>query len=125
MVDEKKVEARTGLEQASRSASRWLWISAALDVLPLVVAMVAALLMVQDGASPAFFGFLFIIGGGVAAILAAAALWKVRAGYRIRQGVEKGDGSLFASAFVPLRRVLVVAFIMFALSTLFALAEGC
>ena len=125
MADEKKVEGRTGLEQASRSASRWLWISAALDVLPLVVAMIAALLMVQDGASPAFFGFLFIIGGCVAAILAAAALWKVRAGYRIRQGVEKGDGEVFASAFVPLRRVLVVAFIMFAVSTLFAFAEGC
>ncbi len=124
MVAEKKVEGRSGLEQASRSASRWMWISAAFDVFPVVAALAAALLMMRDGASAAFFVLLFVIGGGVIAILVVAALWKARAGYRIRKGIEQQDGEVFASAFVPLRRVLILVFIAFTLSTLVVMSEG-
>lgn len=61
---------------------------------------------------------------GVAAILVVAALWKTRAGYRIRRGIQQQDGELFASAFVPLRRCLILTFIMFSISTLVVIVEG-
>lgn len=125
MLAETKIGTRTGLEQASRSASRWMWISAALDVLPVVAAPAGALFMMRDGASAAFFVLLFVIGGGVIAIVVVVALWKARAGYRIRKGVEQQDGEVFASAFVPLRRVLILAFIAFTVSTLAVILEGC
>jgi hypothetical protein len=35
------------------------------------------------------------------------------------------DGELFASAFVPLRRFLVLVFVTFTISTLVFIAEGC
>ena len=125
MVADRKAGGRTGLEQASRSASRWMWISAALDVLPVVAALAGALFMMRDGASTAFFVLLFVIGGALIAILVVAALWKARAGYRIRKGVEQQDGEVFASAFVPLRRVLILVFIAFTISTLAVISEGC
>lgn len=125
MASEKKAGGHAGLEQASRSASRWMWISAVFDVFPVVAALVVALFMMREGASPAFFVLLFVIGSGVVAILVAAALWKTRAGYRIRRGIEQQDGELFASAFVPLRRFLVLVFIMFSISTLAVIVEGC
>lgn len=125
MAGERKNEGHAGLVQASRSASLWMWISAAFDVFPVVAALVVALFMMREGASPAFFVLLFVIGSGVVAILVAAATWKARAGHRIRRGVEMQDGELFASAFVPLRRFLVLVFVTFTISTLVFIAEGC
>ncbi len=125
MASEKKSGGHAGLEQASRSASRWMWISAGFDIFPVVAALVVALVMMSKGASPAFFVLLFAIGSGVAAIAVVVALWKARAGYRLRRGVAQQDGELFASAFVPLRRFLVLVFVIFSISTLAVLAEGC
>ena len=72
-----------------------------------------------------FFVQLVLVGGVVIALLVVAALWKVRAGYRIRKGAEQQDGEVFASAFVPLRRVLILVFIAFTISTLAVILEGC
>jgi uncharacterized membrane protein YbhN (UPF0104 family) len=113
------------LHASARAASRWLWISAFFDALPVAAAVIIALVMMKKGADPTFFVFLFIIGGVVAAVMVANALWKLRAGRRIRKGIADEDGELFSSAFVPLRRAFVVTFVMYAFSTLTLLAQGC
>ena len=102
-----------------------MWISAALDVIP-IVGMGGALFGVsKQPTSPGFFPLLVLGVLIVSAIVAVCAWWKARAGQLLRAATStaEGDGELLVRAFVLLRRYFAVTFVLSAVITVVALFE--
>lgn len=119
---EMKTTAQNSLVHPARIASRWLWISSALDVIP-VVGMGMAMFMAWKQnviTHPGVFPVILLGVTVVAAFIAAVAWWKAKAGKLLREATVEGNGEAFARAFVLLRRYFAVAFVVSAIGTVFA-----
>lgn len=108
-----------------RAASRWLRISALTDALPLVLLAFASIVMSENGVNPGFFIMLLLAFSVFVAVVVAGAVWKMRAGRLLRQAECEGDGEVFASAFVPLRRYFMLLFVVSSLTTATTLLGAC
>ena len=91
---------------ASRGVFRWMVALSVYDFVPAAVLGALAVVSLSQGAllftlpALAMGGFLGYLG-----------VLKVAAGRRIRSGVARKDGALFASGFARLRTLLIVLFI--------------
>ncbi|MEM6296509.1 MAG: hypothetical protein AAGA54_34905 [Myxococcota bacterium] len=91
---------------ASRGVFRWMVALSVYDFVP--AALLGALAVVSLSQGALLFTFPALAMGG---FLGYLGVLKVAAGRRIRSGIVRKDGALFASGFASLRTLLIVLFI--------------
>jgi hypothetical protein len=123
---EMKTTTQNPLVHPARVASRWLWVSSALDVIPIIGMGMAMFMAWKQNfiTHPGVFPVILLGVSVAAALIAAVAWWKAKAGRLLREATAEGDGEAFARAFVLLRRYFAVVFLVSAVGTVFAVFGG-
>ena len=137
MVLSSKQTPRTGASQgerlvslqsfcrAARLASRWLWVFGCLALVAVFIFAAAFTLFLQVSVSRASLVQPMATCLSMAGLTSVVAVLVVQAGFRIRRGAEAQDGRLFASGFVPLRRLFLGLSVALAMSTTAFMVVGC
>lgn len=109
-----KTTTQNPLVNPARMASRWLWVSSALDVIPIIGMGVAMFMAWKQNAitHPGVFAVILLGVSVAAAFIAVLAWWKAKAGRLLREATAEGDGEAFARAFVLLRRYFFVVLVV-------------
>ena len=102
MVKRKEREPPS-MTSAVRSASRWMWASAALDAIPILGMALAMAAASGEVFNPGVYPLILLGVVVVSVFSGTCAWWKVRAG-RLLRDAAGGRGDALASAFVLLRR---------------------
>ena len=96
-------EGHDDMSAAVRSASRWMWASAALDLVPILGFGLGMISAPREEFHPAIYRMILLTIVAFAAFVGTCAWWKARAGKQLRDAAS-GKGEALATAFLLLRR---------------------